>query len=177
MTEIKILPLIGIAIEGITTIKLGEDKAEVVNFLGLPSIEVFNKSFYYDYQFRIDYNEQNKIESIGLFNRASLKRSKLTIYNIDPFSIGAQNLINLLKNENNGNIEVEDPDYYYVFKEISIWILREKTQKNIEKNISKMKKDGEYEDFKDLMEEELEKSKNFYQITICVKNFYKENVQ
>ena len=173
MTEIKIFPLIGIEIEGLGTIKLGEEKAEIETLFGLPETAFDNQSFYDKYEFRIDYDKFNKVEFIEFIYGPYPEKSELTIFNINPFSIGDQNLIDLLTKENNGEIDDSEAEYCYSFKEISVGIFRESTPKDVEEMIVEMKENGDYEENKNWVEEDLDKSKNFWTIGIGVKNYYK----
>lgn len=173
MVEIKVFPLIGIEIEGIGTIKLGHEKAEVEKVLGYPTTIYGSQCFYDDYEFRIDYDKSDKIEFIEFIYGPFPEKSKLSVYNINPFLVGAENLINLLTNQNNGEIDESEAEYCYAFKEISVGIFREATEKDIEEMISEMKESGEYEENKNWIVEDLEKSKNFWTIGIGIKNYYR----
>ncbi|WP_291151305.1 hypothetical protein [Flavobacterium sp. UBA7680] len=173
MVEIKIFPLIGIEIEGIGIINLGEEKAAVEKILGLPTSVYDNRSFYDDYEFRIDYDKSNKIEFIEFTYGPFPEKSKVSIYNIDPFTIGAENLMNLLTDENKGEIDDSEAEFCYAFKETSIGIYRETTQNDVEKMIIEMKENNDYEENKDWVQDDLEKAKNFWTIGIGIKGYYK----
>lgn len=107
------MPLIGIEIEGLGTIKLGEEKVEIETLLGLPETAFDKQSFYDNYEFRIDYDKFNKVEFIEFIYGPYPEKSELTIFNINPFSIGTQNLIDLLTKENNGEIDDSEAEYCY----------------------------------------------------------------
>ena len=100
------------------------------------------------------------------------ERTKLQIYGIDPFEIGGDQLIELLTQKNNGDIDLSEADFSFGFLNISVGKWRQFTEKDVLEEIEEMKKQGEYEDNKIELEEDLAKSRNFWTIGIGIKNYY-----
>ena len=96
----------------------------------------------------------------------------LSIYNIDPFQIGADKLVEILTEKNNGQIDDSEADYCFGFLNISVGVWRDATTKDIEESIAEMKANNEYEENKDWIDEDLTKAKNFWTIGIGIKNYY-----
>ncbi|RZJ54061.1 MAG: hypothetical protein EOO44_06395 [Flavobacterium sp.] len=173
MTKIEILPLDGVEIENVGKISLGQSKSEVEQLLGQPSTNSNqNRLFYTDYEFRIDLDKNGKIEFIEFIYGPFPERTELSIYGINPFQIGADQLLEVLTEKNNGRIDNSEADYCFGFLNIAVGVWRDATPKDIEESIAEMKVNNEYEENKDWIEEDLTKAKNFWTIGIGIKNYY-----
>jgi hypothetical protein len=173
MINIEILPLEGIVIENVGKINLDISKTEILKLLGQPS-EFSNKKqlFFSDYELRIDFDNNDKVEFIEFIFGPFPEKTKLSIYNIDPFQIGAEKLVDILTEKNNGKIDDSEADFSYGFLDISVGIWRDMTEKDAEETIQEMKAEKTYEENKNWLEEDLEKSKNYWTIGIGRKNYY-----
>jgi hypothetical protein len=173
MIKIEVYPLKGIKIENVGEINLGQTKSEVERLLG-KSFKTFDdkRLYYHNYEFRIDIDEFLNVEFIEFLSGPFPEKIKLSLYNIDPFQIGADNLFALLAEKNNGEIDKTEADYCYCFINISVGIWRQITQKSVEESIAEMILSGEYQENKDSLAEELEKSKNYWTVGIGVPNYY-----
>ena len=173
MERIEIIPLDGIEIEGLGNIKLGQSKLAIEKLLGKGSPHSNTKqSFYDNYEFRLDFDKNDNIEFIEFIYGPYPERTKLQIYGIDPFEIGGDQLIELLTQKNNGDIDLSEADFSFGFLNISVGIWRQFTEKDVLEEIEEMKKQGEFEDNKIELEEDLSKSRNFWTIGIGIKNYY-----
>ena len=173
MIRIEILPLNGIAIENVGKISLGQSRSDIEKLLGEPSGNSNGKKlFYEEYEFRIDLDKNGNAEFIEFIYGPFPQKTRISIYGIDPFQIGAAKLVAILTEKNNGKIDDTEADYCFTFLNISVGVWRQITEQNVEESIAEMKADNEYEQNKDWLEEDLEKAKNFWTIGIGVKNYY-----
>jgi len=176
MITIEIIPLSGIEIERIGRINLGFSKTAVEALLGRPSPSSNAAQLYYDnYELRIDLNKTGEVEFIEFINGPFPALTKLSIYGVDPFQVGADNLIALLSAGNNGAIDDSEAGFCYTFLNISVGIWRQMTSEDVEETIAEMKASGEYEENKRWLEEDLERSKQFWTIGIGVKDYYSQS--
>lgn len=173
MTKIEILPLEGIEIEHIGKLALGQSKSDIEKLLGQPSENANLKQLFYDnYEFRVDLDKNGNAEFIEFIYGPFPEKSQLSIYGVDPFLIGADKLIQILTKKNNGQVDDSEADFSFSFLNISVGVWRAMTTKDVEESIAEMKENGEYEENKDWIEEDLAKAKNFWTIGIGTKNYY-----
>ena len=177
MTIITIYPLQGIDIPGVGAINLGQPRSAIEKVLGHPGNHSDAKrSFYAAYEFRIDFDEFDMVEFIEFIFGPFPERTQLSLYGVDPFHIGAENLVALLSEKNEGPIDDHEAEYCYGFVNISVGIWRGLTVKAVEEGITEMKISGEYEDNRESVDEDLEKSRNFWTIGIGKPGYYTENL-
>ena len=139
--SIEIIPLKGVKMDNLD-IDLGNDMKSIINILGKPNIQEENQLYYDRYEFRLDFDINQKLEFIEL-QGPNTKYINPTIYGINPFEIEADELVKLLKEKNGSNIDDTEAPYCYCFIDISVGIWRQ----NIPEDFS------EY-DIKDAAEEE-----------------------
>ena len=174
MIKIKIKPLKGIDIESIGEVSLGESRQNIERLLGKPSKPYSNPSAYYDqYEMRIDFDKLERVEYIEFLYGPFPEKAELLIYDINPFTLGAEKLVEILSKYNNGEVDLSNAEYSYAFLNSSVGIWREVTQKDVEESITELKLKGEYEFNKSSFEDELENSKNFWTIGIGIADYYK----
>lgn len=174
MIKIELLPLAGIAIEGIGKIYPGQTKPDVELLLGQPGERSHAKQFYYDnYEFRIDFDQQDCVEFIEFIYGPFPEKTILSLYGIDPFQIGAANLVQLLTGKNNGPVDDSEADFGFAFLNISVGLWRQIKENDVLESIAEMKAAGTYEENKVWLEEDLLKAKNFWTIGIGGENYYR----
>lgn len=170
MKEIIFTPLKGINIDDNFNIKLGETKENVRLMLGLPEDEIDNQLYYFNSEIRIDFDKYNKVEFIECLCNDNIRP---IIYDKEALNLKDNELISLLKYNNNNKIDNNESDFSYYFYDISVGIYRDSSPSDIREMINEMKLDKTYENNKDDMEVEYEKSKYFNTIGIGVKNYYR----
>jgi hypothetical protein len=176
MIKIEIFPLQGIEIENIGEISLGQSKSDIERLLGSSSKNSNKKHFFYDnYEFRIDLDKSERAEFIEFIYGPFPGKTQLSIYGINPFEIGANRLIKILQEENNGQTDASEADYCFAFLNISVGVWRDITEKDVEECIAEMKANNEYQENMDWLEEDLSKAKNFWTIGIGIKNYYNKS--
>lgn len=174
MIKIELIPLEGIHIENIGKLSLGESKTNIEKLLGEPSDNPDNiQLFYDDYELRIDLDENENVEFIEFIYGPFPESTELSIYGINPFQIGANQLIEILTEKNNGEVDNSEAGYCYIFLNNSVGVWRQITEQDVEQDIAGMKTNNEYEENKNWLEEELVKAKNFWTIGIGGKDYYK----
>ena len=168
--NIKIIPLDKVEIDG-SVISLGMKKEIVEKTIGKGEL-TGERYYYYNSEMAIDYDSDDKVEFIEFLGgiEGSLKP---TIYNISAFDINADTLVEILKRNNDGDIDYEEQGYSYVFLNISVGIYRESIPTNILEMIEEMKADGvSIEDNEDLKFEK-KKAEHWAAIGIGVDGYYR----
>ncbi|MGU3376199.1 hypothetical protein [Chryseobacterium sp. M5A1_1a] len=174
MIKIEIIPLDGIQIENIGKLSLGESKANIEKLLGESSGNPDNTQLFYDdYELRIDLDENENVEFIEFIYGPFPENTELSIYGVNPFQIGADQLIEILSEKNNGDIDDSEAGYCYAFFNNSVGVWRQITEQDVEEDIAVMKTNNEYAENKNWLEEDLVKAKNFWSIGIGGKDYYR----
>lgn len=168
--NIKIIPLDKVEIDG-SVISLGMKKEIVEKTIGTGKL-TGERYYYYNSEMAIDYDSDDKVEFIEFLGgvEGSLKP---VIFNISAFDINADVLVEILKSNNDGDINDEEQGYSYAFLNISVGIYRESTPTNILEMIEEMKANGvSIEDNEDL-EFEKKKAEHWATIGIGVDGYYR----
>lgn len=174
MKKIKILPLDGIEIENIGKISLGQSQSEIESLLGKPSDSSNENQLYFnDYEVRIDLDKMKNAEFIEFIYGPFPEKTELSIYDVNPFQIGADQLVEILTEKNNGKVDDKEADYAFAFLNTSVGVWRQITEKNVQDDIDEMKSNNEYDENKEWLEEDMNKAKNFWTIGIGIENYYK----
>ncbi|ASU33570.1 hypothetical protein [Mucilaginibacter xinganensis] len=174
MIKIELTPLKGIDIENVGEVLLGQSRQSVDSLLGKPSEpDSTNSAFYELYELRIDFDEFGKVGYIEFLYGPFPERTELCIYDVNPFTIGAEKLVEILSRQNNGEIDTTEAEFSYAFLNISVGIWRQFTQKDMEESIAELKSTGKYEFNRSSIEDDLDKSRNFWTIGVGVANYYK----
>lgn len=171
MKKIKLIPLIGIDIENIGIIQFGQNIYDIKSKLGEPDSQDDLELYYDLLKFRIDLNEKKVFEFVE-FQGPNLENIEISVYNVNPFAINADELLKILTVENNGEIDDSEAPYCYSFMNISIGIWREFVEKDIWNTMDEMKASGDYEESKEWLYKDLEKSKHFWSIGLGVEKYY-----
>lgn len=173
MTTIIIYPLQGIDIAGVGPINFGQPKSAIKKVLGRPGSNSDETRWFYNaYECRIDFDESGTIEFIEFIYGPFPERIQLSLYGIDPFRVGAGNLVELLSAKNGGEIDDREAEYCYEFVDISVGIWRDMTEKDAEEIIAEKKESDDYEYDRVWLEEELEKSRNYWTVGIGKAGYY-----
>jgi hypothetical protein len=174
MIKIELEPLKGIKIANIGELRFGQSRLMVETILGKPTRYLDQDQFLYeDYELRIDF-DQDSISFIEFIYGPYPEKTELQIYGINPFAIGADNLIQLLSNKNDGEIDDSEAGYCYAFLNISVGVWRQATEQNIQESIDNARLNGSNEDQIRQLMEELESVKNFWTIGIGKTGYYSE---
>lgn len=168
MKKVKLLPLKGLDIEQLGEIRFGDLREDVINKLGQPS-EIEENTLYYDnLEISIDFDDNNKLEFFEIDGPNNLQ-IEVSLFNINPFTLPAKELIALLSEKNNGKVDDVDKPLAYNFLGLEIGLWREVSEADVKKEIKEARENGDYEPW---MDDELEKSKYFWIIGLGCKGYY-----
>lgn len=175
MTNITLLPLTGIEIEKIGVIHLELSKSNIKEILGEPDTHSNNRQFYYnDLELRIDFDKADTVEFIEFIYGPYPEKTRLSLYDINPFEIGSSNLVTLLTDKAHGQVDDKEADFCYTFPTLSVGIWRQFSESSVQATINEIKEEGTFEENKDWLEEDLAKSRNFWTIGIGKKDYYND---
>ncbi|MBO5055590.1 MAG: hypothetical protein J5988_03590 [Eubacterium sp.] len=166
---IEIIPLVGINWEG-KSVCLQAAREEIINILGTP-YGAFGKSIYYfQNDLRIDFDGNGRAEFIEFLGGIDGKLQP-EVYGVKAFEARADELFNILKMNNNGEINDNENGYSYGFLNISVGIFRERTPEDVREMIEEAEEEGEELEQEDL-EYEKRKAEHWATIGIGVKGYY-----
>lgn len=122
---------------------------------------------------RIDFDKNDRIEFIELLGGFNTKMHAI-IYSVDVFKSNAEELVELFKKHNNGEIEDSENGYCYTFKNISVGIWRESTPESLAEFIKKMCNDESIDKkiVEEKIKEEMVKVDYWATLGIGVQNYY-----
>lgn len=169
MIEIDLRPLVGIEING-SEIKLGASADDVKTILGQPSSTGENSLYYYENELRFDLNK-GSVEFIEFLGGIEGELQPL-IYGLPAFQTDADELYDVLKRKNNGEIDDSEAEYSYGFKEISVGVYREITPYDVQEMMADAHVGNETVYDEDI-EEEMSRASHWGTIGIGVANYYK----
>ena len=153
--KINVSPLDGINIENVGKVALGQPKSIIQKILGQASDSSNLKQLYFNnYELRIDFDDNNNAEFIEFIQGPFPEKTELSLYGINPFQIGADNLIALLSEKNMGETDDSEADYSFAFLNTSIGVWRQFTEEDVQEEIKQMQESNEYEENKDWLNED-----------------------
>jgi hypothetical protein len=179
MTTITINPLQGLDIAGVGRVDLGQSRSDLETILGEPvsGRSDDKRSFFEEYECIIYFDDADKVEFVEFITGPFPERVQLSPFGVDPFQIGADHLVALLSEKNDGLIDGKDGGYSYSFLNISVGIWRDAKEEDLKEWVEEKKISGEYEIDRKMIEEELAKSRNFWTVGIGVSGYYTEHEQ
>jgi len=156
------------AVIGDKNICLGMDKSSVFNMLGKGESFDEKRYYYFNSELAVDFDDKNKVEFIELLGGIDGELQPM-IYDVSAFKENADDLLEILKKFNNGEIDDSENGYSYGFFEISVGIYREFLPEEV---IEDAKNNNMSLDDEDVMED-LRKALHWATIGIGVKNYYR----
>lgn len=172
MKTIILKPLEGMEISDLGEVAFGQTIEQVKERLGEPSLIYGNQLFYDELELRIDCDEQGLVEFIECIYGPFCEKTIPMLYGERAFELLADELVALLTEKNSGKVDDREAEYGYYFKEISVGVYREATPKDALESIAEVKAEGMYEEERDWLEEDLQKSQHFWSIGIGVQSYY-----
>ena len=136
--NIEICPLDKVVIDGVA-IRLGMERPAVETAIGKGQL-IGNRRYYFHNEMAIDY-ANNKVEFIEFLCGID-GMLKPTIYGISAFETFANDLVAVLKEQNNGVIGDAENGYSYQFQNISVGVYREAVPEEIAEMIVEAAKFG-----------------------------------
>ena len=137
--KIEIYPLDKVVFDGVP-VCFGVERSAVENAIGAGQL-IGKRYYYYNNELAIDYNENGTVEFIEFLGgvEGSLQP---TIYGVSAFGSDAEEVAELLKQKNDGEITDTEQGYSYSFSNISVGVYREIRPSNILEMIEEMKADS-----------------------------------
>lgn len=129
--NIEICPLDKVLIDGVA-VCLGMEQSAVEAAIGKGQL-IGKRCYYFNNEMAIDYNN-NKVEFIEFLCGVD-GMLKPAIYGISAFETQANDLFEVLREQNNGVICDTENGYSYQFQNISVGVYREAIPKEVEKMI------------------------------------------
>ncbi len=172
MTKIELTPLKGIHIAEVGTIEFGMTANEVKEILGQPEQGEDFQLFYFSMELRLDFNSKKCLEFIEIISGPYPKAISPILYAVNPFELLANELVDLLIQKNGTDIDYSEAPECYAFRSISVGIFREFSEEAVQQSIKESKENGMYDDEKDWLLDDLEKSKHFWTVGIGMKDYY-----
>jgi len=137
--NIEIFSLEKVVFDGIP-VCLGMERSVVENAIGTGQL-IGKRYYYYNNELVIDYSENNTVDFIEFLGgmEGSLQP---TIYGVSVFGTDAEEVAELLKQKNDGEITDTEQGYSYSFSNISVGVYREIRPSDVLEMIEAMKADG-----------------------------------
>ena len=108
MTKIELNPLKGIHIAQVGTIEFGMTANEVKEILGQPEQEDDSQLYYCSEELRLDFNSQKCLEFIEIISGPYPKAIEPILYDVNPFVLLANELVDLLTQKNGYDIDYSE---------------------------------------------------------------------
>ena len=124
---INIVPLKKIEIDG-KSVELGMTKEQVVEILGAG--ELSDRHYFYDYELAIDYDENNTVEFIEFLGGIEGTLHPV-IYEKPVFESNADEIFEILKQHNNGEIDDSENGYSYSFIQTIVGLYSTSTPESV----------------------------------------------
>ncbi|SFS03913.1 hypothetical protein [Anaeromicropila populeti] len=167
--NIRLVPLDKVEINDIG-ISLGMNKEITEQLIGTGEL-AGRRCYYYNSEMAIDYDSEDKVEFIEFLDGIE-SFLRPVIYDVSAFDINADELVEILKIHNKGDVDEEESGYSYTFSNISVGVYRESTPTDILEMIEEMKENGvSIEENADL-EFEKKKAEHWATIGIGVAGYY-----
>lgn len=171
MENVEIIPLTGIKIDD-KIISLSTLRENVEDLLGAPCRTWKNSLYYFNNELRFDFDENGRVDFIEFLAGAD-GEIQPQIYGVYVFQTEADDLYDILKEKNNGEIDDHENGYSYGFLNISVGVFRDAVPEAVQEMIEEAAADGEPMDADDV-EYEMRKAKYWATIGIGVKDYYRK---
>jgi len=171
MNRVVLNQLEGITVND-TEITFGKRREEVIALLGEPQREEEAQLYYDSLDIRFDFDDHGFLEFIECQGPHS-ENSEFRIFNVDPFNMNDEQLVDLLTKANNGEIDDFEAPYSFCFLEISVGVWRAATPADLESAIEQAKADGSYSESGESMHQQLESARYFSTVAVGKRGYYK----
>ncbi len=167
--NIELYPLEKVVIDGVS-IYLGMEQAAVESVIGKGEL-VGKRYYYYDSEMAIDYNDNKTVEFIEFLGGHDGKIQP-TIYGKYVFKTKADDLYNILCQNNHGDIDDNENGYSYGFLNICIGVYRSSIPENVQEMIAEAEENGEPMNAEEI-EYEMKQANYWATIGIGVEGYYR----
>lgn len=118
MLNVHLNPLVGIKLDSIGEILLGDSKEKVKKLLASPIINK-NSFYYYNSELRIDFDTNENVEFIQCLGGKSREFINPYIFNLEVFNTNINDLIEFIKNNIDSQLTCNS-SYNYIFSNINV---------------------------------------------------------
>lgn len=169
--NVTIFPLDRLVIDDIS-ISLGMERNRVEALLGTGST-INNRHYYYNHEMAIDYDSNDKVEFIEFLGGidGSLKP---VIYGISAFDTEAEEMLEILKKNNDDTVDDSEPGYSYSFSNLSVGVYREIRPEDVLEMIEEMKAEGILTENNPILENDKRRAKHWSTIGFGVAGYYQK---
>ena len=167
--NIELYPLEKIVIDGVP-ICFGMDQSAVEAVIGKGQL-VRRRHYYFGNEMAVDYSEGGTVEFIEFLGGidGSLRP---VIYGVSAFDIHADELSDLLRQKNDGEIDDSEQGYSFAFLNISVGVYRDRRPADVVEMIEEMKADGIPTEGNADIAEEMRKADHWATIGVGVAGYY-----
>ena len=137
--NIEIFPLEKIVFDGVS-VYLGMERAEVENAIGIGQL-IGRRYYYFNNELAIDYSENGTVEFMEFLGGAEGSLQPF-VYGLAAFDTDAEEMAELLKQKNGGEVMDTENGYSYSFANISVGVYREIRPSDVLEMIEEMKAEG-----------------------------------
>lgn len=137
--NIEIYPLDKVVFDG-TPVYLGMEQSAVEDAIGKGQL-IGKRHYYFNNEMAIDYSQSGIVEFIE-FLGGTEGALRPVIYNVSAFDVDADELVELLKQKNAGEVMDPEQGHSYSFVDISVGLYRELRPADMLEMIEFMKADG-----------------------------------
>lgn len=167
--NVEIYPLEKVVIDGIS-IYLGMNRSAVENVIGKGQL-AGKRYYYYDNDMVIDYSDDNEVEFIEFLGGIDGSLHPV-IYGVSAFDVPADELVDLLRQENAGEVDDSEQGYSFAFMNISVGVYREIRPSDVMEMIEEMKADGILAEHNEDVAEEMRKAGHWATIGVGRGGYY-----
>lgn len=171
MIDIEIKPLVGVYIND-SEIKLGASEKDVRAVMGEPSSKGENSLYFCENELRFDFDKNGGVEFMEFLGGIDGELQPI-VYGVSAFQTDADMLYDILKRENNGEIDDSEAEYSYGFLEISVGIYREITPYDVQQMIADAQVENNNIRDEDI-DEEMLRASHWGTFGIGIKNYYRK---
>ncbi|MBQ8510284.1 MAG: hypothetical protein IJ493_10300 [Clostridia bacterium] len=170
--NIELYPLEKVVVDGVS-IDLGMEQSDVEAAIGKGQyVKPCDRYYYYHSEMAISYNNDRKVEFIEFLGGidGSLRPA---IYGVSAFDTPANELAELLKQKNNGEIQDLERGCSLSFLNISVGVYRSATPSDVAEMIEEMKANGISTDNNKDVEADIRKANHWETIGIGTAGYYR----
>ena len=167
--NIEIYPLEKVVFDGVP-IYLGMDQSAVEAAMGKGQL-VGKRHYYYNNDVAIDYSDNKTVEFIEFLGGIDGSVHPV-IYGVSAFDTPADDLANLLRQRNDGEINDSEQGYSFTFLNISVGVYRELRPSDVTEMIEEMKADGISAEDNEDVAQEMRRANHWAAIGVGVAGYY-----
>ena len=168
--NIEIYPFEKVVVDGVS-VYLGMNQSAVEAAIGKGQL-AGNRYYYYDNDMAIDYSDNKTVEFIEFLGGIDGSVHPV-IYGVSAFDTSADELVDLLRQKNDGEMDDSEQGYSFAFLNISVGVYRELRPSDVMEMIEEMKADGIPAEDNEDVAEEMRKANHWATIGVGVADYYR----